>query len=109
MLLTLDSAEAAVGGGLLAPVLGLFDKESAAFPALVMDEARRLRRGSGTGGSDSSPLEEEDSSGFIFGAPSGSYERIQAVRNGMGDMYQVPWAAGGYVRGWREKQKVFLL
>lgn len=58
-------------------VLGVLDRDSAAFPALVMDEARRLRRGSGTGGSDSSPLEEEDSSGFIFGTPSGSCERRQ--------------------------------
>lgn len=61
----------------MAAVFGLLDRESAAFPALVMDEARRLRRGSGTGGSDSSPLEEDDSSGFILGTPSGSCERRQ--------------------------------
>lgn len=60
--------------------LGLLDKEIAAFPALVMEEARRLRRGSGTGDSGSSPLDEEDSSGFIFGTPSGSCERLGSTK-----------------------------
>lgn len=79
----LGPTAASASGRLVAAVLGLLgllgllERESAALPALVMDEARRLRRGSGAGGSGSSPLEEEDSSGFILGTPSGSYERRQ--------------------------------